>query len=243
MEITCRKCGSKLTVANTATPIIKCTNCGYPNPVMAGASQAGAAQAGASQAGAAQTSTAPTPIPANAGWSRPAAEAAVPNARPVSQVQSPAPARPSGPAELGWLVVHDENAEQQTHPLRIGRQVVGRKSVSRPCDIMIDTEDPYMGRNHCILEVKPSRSGSYEFFLSDVKMTNGIPEQMSTNGTFVNAQPTALKPKDMVYLKDGDTIQMGKTKVVIKTLISAASAQDASRIVQDTDYSPTVIIR
>ena len=162
---------------------------------------------------------------------------------PVQAPPRPVMGRTSGIQELGWLVVHDENADQQTHPLRIGRQVIGRKSVSRPCDIMIDTEDSFMGRNHCILEVKPSRSGGYEFFLSDVKMTNGTPEQMSTNGTFVNAQPSALRPKDMVYLKDGDTIQMGKTKVVIKTLITAANAQDASRIVQDTDYSPTVIIK
>lgn len=220
MEIACRKCGATLVITNTATPIIKCTNCGYPNPVVTGNAQPAASSGYASAPVAAQ------PM-------RPA---------PVAVPKPPAP-RPTGPAELGWLVVHDENAVQQTHPLRIGRQVIGRKSVSRPCDIMIETDDPYMGRNHCILEVKPSRSGSYEFFISDVKMTNGIPEQMSTNGTFVNAQPTALKPKDMVYLKDGDTIQMGKTKVVIKTLITAASAQDASRIVQDTDYSPTVIIK
>jgi hypothetical protein len=210
MEISCRKCGTKLAVANTATPIVKCTNCGYPNPVLAGAAQ---------------------PV-------KPPVQEPV-----VLEQQRSAPVRGAAPVELGWLVVHDENAEHQTHPLRIGRQVIGRKSVSRPCDIMIETDDPYMGRNHCILEVKPSRSGSYEFFISDVKMSNGTPEQMSTNGTFVNAQPAPLKPKDMVYLKDGDTIQMGKTKVVIKTLISATSAQDASRIVQDMDYSPTVIIR
>ncbi len=218
MDITCRKCGAKLTITNTATPIVKCTNCGYPNPVMAGAQPSRPAQV-------------------------PPAVSPVAPAMPAQAPARQAMGKASGPSELGWLVVHDENAEQQTHPLRIGRQVIGRKSVSRPCDIMIETEDPFMGRNHCILEVKPSRSGGYEFFLSDVKMTNGTPEQMSTNGTYVNAQPAALRPKDMVYLKDGDTIQMGKTKVVIKTLISAASAQDASRIVQDTDYSPTVIIR
>ena len=217
MEIACRKCGTKLTVANGASPIIKCTNCGYPNPVMSGGASAAA-----------------PPLPT------PAPKETPPQPQPF---QRPPAAKPSVPAELGWLVVHDENAETTTHPLRIGRQVIGRKSASRPCDIMIDTDDVFMGRNHCILEVKPNRSGSFDFFVSDVKMTNGIPEQMSTNGTFVNAHPTPLKPKDMVYLKDGDTIQIGQTKVVIKTLITAASANDASRIVQETDYSPTVIIR
>lgn len=157
-------------------------------------------------------------------------------------MKTPGLNKPAASQELGWLVVHDENADHQTHPLRIGRQIIGRKSISRPCDVMIETDDPYMGRNHCILEVKPSRSGGYEYFLSDVRMTNGIPEQMSTNGTFVNAQPAPLRPKDMVYLKDGDVIQMGKTKAVIKTLITVATARDASRVVQDMDYAPTVII-
>lgn len=223
MEIACRKCGAVLSVASTAIPIVKCTNCGYPNPVIAGAQPPAARPA---QAAPPSQQIAAQPPPS------------------MSQPPRPVASRPRTSApELGWLVVHDENADQQTHPLRIGKQVIGRKSVSRPCDIMIETDDPYMGRNHCILEVKPSRTGSYEFFLSDVKMTNGMPEQMSTNGTFVNAQPAPLRPKDMVYLKDGDTIQMGKTKVVIKTLITVASAQDASRIVQDMDYAPTVIIK
>lgn len=214
MEITCRKCHSKLTISNAATtPIFKCTSCGYPNPVVPGGGQA----ASASQAGQAKAFQPFAP-------ERPAAA-------------------PAGGKELGWLVVHDENAEQQTYPLRVGKQVIGRKSVSRPCDIMIETGDTFMGRNHCILEVKPSRSGGYDFFISDVKLTSGTAEQMSTNGTFVNAIPTPLKPKDMVYLNDGDTIQMGKTKVVIKTLITSTSAQDASRIVQETEYAPTVIIK
>lgn len=221
MEITCRKCGARLTVGNTASPIIKCSNCGYPNPVLAASRS---------------SSVVSQPFQGNFVSSNPAGN------EHETKPLNPQANRPV-PMELGWLVVHDENAEQQTYPLRIGRQIVGRKSISRPCDIMIETNDPYMGRNHCVLEVKPSRTGSYEYFLSDVKMSSGIAEQMSTNGTFVNAQPTALRPKDMVYLKDGDTIQMGNTKIVIKTLISAASAHDASRIVQETDYAQTVIIK
>jgi len=219
MEITCRKCAARLVIGNTASPLVKCSNCGYPNPVSAGVKPS-------------LVTTQPT-------------DAFKPDTAykaPDNDIASPAGSRPNA-MELGWLVVHDENAEQQTYPLRIGRQIVGRKSISRPCDIMIETNDPFMGRNHCILEVKPSRTGSYEYFLSDVKMNSGNAEQMSINGTFVNAQPAALRPKDMVYLKDGDTIQMGNTKVVIKTLISAASAHDASRIVQETDYAQTVIIK
>ncbi len=205
MDISCKKCGTRLQVPDPSTPIYKCTSCGYPNPVIRSLS---------GQVPAASVSP----------------SAPLPRATPQ-------------PAELGWLVVHDENAAKQTLPLRIGRQVVGRKSVSKPCDVMIETSDPYMGRNHCIIEVKPNRSGGYEFFLTDVKTTNGRPEQMSTNGTFVNALPTQLKPKDVVYLHDGDTIQMGQTKVVLKTLNSSPTGQDASRIVESSDYMPTVILK
>jgi hypothetical protein len=36
---------------------------------------------------------------------------------------------------------------------------------------------------------------------------------------------------------------MGQTKAVIKTIISASNAKDAARIVQDTDYTPTILIK
>ncbi|WP_162794241.1 FHA domain-containing protein [Runella rosea] len=145
--------------------------------------------------------------------------------------------------ELGWLVVHDENAPEQTHTLRVGRQVIGRQNTTAPCDIMITTQDVYMSRNHCILEVKPSRTGGFEYLLSDRKMTNGIPELMSANGTFVNAFENPLQPNDMVYLNDGDTIQLGQTKVVIKTIRTVTNADDATRLVRDTEYTPTVFIK
>lgn len=201
---------------NPSTPIFKCTNCGYPNPVIRSAGMPAV----------------PAPASAKPAFGAPQARFNEVHQKPVSK-----------PQELGWLVVHDENAPPQTHALRIGRQVIGRKSMSKPCDVMIDTADSYMGRNHCIIEVKPNRSGGYEFFLSDVKMTNGIPEQMSTNGTFINAAPTPLKPKDLVYLNDGDTIQIGQTKVVLKTLQSSVSADEAKSTVEGSDYMPTVILR
>src|SRR5688572_25086379 len=102
MEIACRKCGARLTVASAAIPIVKCTNCGYPNPVIAGSQPP------------------PRPVQAPvAPVSRPEPVAAA-----VSQPPRPAASRPAVSApELGWLVVHDENADQQTHPLRIGKQV------------------------------------------------------------------------------------------------------------------------
>jgi hypothetical protein len=50
-----------------------------------------------------------------------------------------------------------------------------------------------------------------------------------------------LEPEDLIYLEDGDTIQMGRTKVVLQTTKAASNARDAARNVQSTDYSKTII--
>jgi pSer/pThr/pTyr-binding forkhead associated (FHA) protein/ribosomal protein L37E len=223
MEITCKKCGNNQIITNTGSPIVKCNKCGYPNPIIIRPKE-----------GATPSSNL---LP-------PQRETPLPKPTNILQTSFQAIETPlEDKVEVGWLVVHDENAAQQTHPLSIGRQVIGRKSLGAICDIMLNTSDPFMSRNHCMIEVKPSRGGGYDYLLSDCKMTNGIPEQMSVNGTFVNAYPMPLKSKDMVYLNDGDTIQMGQTKAVIKTIISASNAKDAARIVQDTDYTPTILIK
>lgn len=149
---------------------------------------------------------------------------------------SPGIQRPEEPIPdiVGWLVVHDENTQSQTYSLRYGKNVVGRLSDSKPCDVMIDTTDGYMSRNHCVIEVARNRAGVFEYILSEVG---------STNGTFINADPEKrLKSGDEVYLADGDTIQLGRTKVVLKTLKTTSNAGDASKAVKNSPMSHTVVI-
>ncbi|MEM7367185.1 MAG: FHA domain-containing protein [Bacteroidota bacterium] len=138
------------------------------------------------------------------------------------------------PNELGWIIVHDENAPTQTFPLKKGPNVIGRKSVSKPADIMIETQDKYMSRNHCIIEViKRAEGQGYEYVISDVG---------STNGTFINADDdNRLKEGDEVYLLDGNTIQAGRTKMVLKTLKVSRTAAVALKTVIHTNYSKTII--
>lgn len=138
------------------------------------------------------------------------------------------------PEELGWIIVHDENAPTQTFPLKKGQNIIGRKSLSKPADIMIETQDKYMSRNHCIIEVNKASAGQgYEYIISDVG---------STNGTFINADDqNRLKEGDEVYLMDGNTIQAGRTKMVLKTLKVSRSAADALKTVIHTNYSRTII--
>jgi pSer/pThr/pTyr-binding forkhead associated (FHA) protein len=138
---------------------------------------------------------------------------------------------------VGFIVVHDENAAIQTYPLRIGPNVIGRKSSVPTADILIETEDVMMSRRHAVVEVVRDKFGQFEYLIA---------EAGSRNGTFVigakdSMRKIKLEPEDLIYLEDGDTIQMGRTKVVLQTTKAASSARDAARNVQGTDYSKTII--
>jgi FHA domain len=160
-----------------------------------------------------------------------------PNAIPKENIISPPPTgnpKPTSSKEAGWLIVHDENAPSQTHSLSVGRQVIGRKNTNKPCTIMIDTEDDFMSRNHAIIDVNIDLSGNYKYVLTD---------NSSMNGTRINADKAPLSPNDAVLLIDGYVIQMGMTKVVFKSFQMANNAQEATQIVRNQDYAPTVIIK
>ena len=134
----------------------------------------------------------------------------------------------------GWLVVHDENTKQQTHPLIMGKNIVGRKSSSQPCNIMIDTEDKYMSRKHFAIEVNLGTKGM-EYLVYDVA---------STNGTFINADKNnKLNRIDKVFLSDGDTIQAGRTKIVLRIKKVAGTAKNATNTVISMKHLKTIIVQ
>lgn len=162
-----------------------------------------------------------------------------PNPRPASTVPPPsvgekprtASAKDAG---IGWLVVHDEATETATFQLRKGINRIGRHSQSTPRDvnIAIRTKDQYMSREHCDIEVRWQKDkGSYDYALAD---------RRSSNGTFVNAGRRLLRSEE-VMLKDGDTIQAGRTKLVLKLPAMANNAQDAEDWVRNSEYTPTII--
>lgn len=140
----------------------------------------------------------------------------------------------ANPKEVGWLIVHDENTESQTFPLKLGKNIVGRWSESKPCDVMIETEDRRMSRNHSVIEVLKRPTGQYDYLIYDFG---------SANGTFINANAAKrLTEHDQVFLRDGDTIQMGRTKMVLKTIKVVANAINASQEVQKQGHKKTVVI-
>jgi FHA domain len=145
------------------------------------------------------------------------------------------------PTELGWLIVKDEVTATQTFVLKKGINTIGRLSKARPADVMVDTDDEYVSRPHCTIEVKIGRLGTVEYVLQDgIAQADGTWKN-SLNGTYLNGQEPRLSEFDRVYLNDGDTIQVGVTKLVLKSCQLSASLQQAHRQVEDMDYERTVI--
>ena len=140
-----------------------------------------------------------------------------PPARVAPQVSRP---RSVQPQRIGWLVIHDEYTETYTFDLRKGINRIGRHSDSTPRDvnIAIHTKDKYMSRHHCNIEVQwLERENRHKYVLTD---------RNSSNGTFVNAGKRISKRAD-ISLRDGDTIQVGRTKLVLKLPTSVDNSQAA----------------
>lgn len=136
--------------------------------------------------------------------------------------------------QIGWLVIHDEYTETYTFELQKGINRIGRhaSSTSKDVNISIKTKDKYMSRYHCDIEVKWLHGkGTYKYLLSD---------RRSSNGTFVNAG-SRLTQSEEITLRDGDTVQIGRTKLVLKLPTSVDSSRAAENSVESTDYFKTII--
>jgi predicted Zn finger-like uncharacterized protein len=134
-------------------------------------------------------------------------------------------------AEVGWCVVHDEFTEIQTVPLRLGKQTMGRYSINKKCDVPLHTQDRYMSRLHLIIEVAQGKDGRYKYWVSE--------HPDSANPTFIDTYP--LKRGTTLELIDGVVMQLGKTKVVLKTAAMAGTAKKATQTVLAEGFAKTVI--
>ena len=141
---------------------------------------------------------------------------------------------------VGWLVVHDEKTHAQTFDLFDGVQVIGKKSAAKPCDIMIEIDDPYLSRNHFSINVKTAGSRS-TFLLKDNQSANGTFVETTLIGNF-EKQLRRLREGEEVYIEDGAIIQAGDTKIIFKSTDSSQNKSMAQQAVQSQDIPKTVIL-
>jgi len=149
------------------------------------------------------------------------------------------PSQPLQSNTLGWLIVKDELTDTQTFTLQLGANTIGRQSARRPATHVIVTRDEYMSRPHCTIEVRMGKLGP-EYILQDGALIDGIWKN-SLNGTYLNGNEPRLSQYDQFFLEDGDTIQIGETKLVLKAGTSVASQKQAAQAVEAMDYERTVV--
>ena len=98
-----------------------------------------------------------------------------------------------------------------------------------------------MSRPHCTIDVRLNRRGILDFILQDGVIRPDGSRKNSLNGTYLNGKESRLHEQDRIYLNDGDTIQIGITKLVLKTGYSSDSRQQANQNVENMDYERTVL--
>ena len=140
----------------------------------------------------------------------------------------------------GWLVVHTENRLPVTYELYPGDNVIGRPDGPHHVDIRVE-DDEYVSRVHSIIRITKDMLHRFHYQLLDNgTLRGGVP---STNGTYINGIPERLSKHKVVYLRDGDTVQVGMTKMVFKNTDSTMDDSAAVSSVHSTDYTATVAIK
>jgi len=91
------------------------------------------------------------------------------------------------------------------YPLKVGRNVVGRKAATSDADVQLATSDMYISRSHFLVNVIAMADGSVIATIQNYK---------NKNATLVNQQP--LNTGDVVNLVDGIHIKVGDTTLIYR---------------------------
>lgn len=92
-----------------------------------------------------------------------------------------------------------------SYELDEGQNIIGRKGTTSKATVQIATEDRYMSRQHCAINVVTLPDGTKKAVLSNYQ---------NKNLTTVDGQE--IETGDAIRLTDGNTITMGHTTVTFK---------------------------
>ena len=145
-----------------------------------------------------------------------------------------------GKVVAGWLIIHTEEREPITYELFEGDNIIGRPDGPHQVDIRVK-DDEYVSRVHAMVRVTKDFLHRFHYQLLDNgKLRGGHP---STNGTYINGLQERLQKHQAVFLRDGDTVQVGTTKMVFKNTDESNDHSSAAYSVLETDFTHTVAIR
>ncbi len=138
-------------------------------------------------------------------------------------------------AAKGWLIVHTEGKEHQSFELKEGKNIIGRPTPNFSPDIPIN--DKFVSRRHAVLIVKLNKFNIYEYYIADNQQVND--GKASTNGTYINGEKQRIG-NTPVKIIDGDTIQIGETKLVLKSADININVEEAVKLVKRQEYKTTI---
>ena len=92
-----------------------------------------------------------------------------------------------------------------SYPLEEGQNIIGRKGNTSKATIQIATDDRYMSRQHCSINVTTLPDGTKKAVLSNYQ---------NKNLTSIDGQP--IETGDAIRLTDGNSITMGHTTITFK---------------------------
>jgi hypothetical protein len=141
---------------------------------------------------------------------------------------------PTMPHPVAWLIQHTENRNPKHFPLYTGKNYLGRKAAPDLLPFIAIEDDPYISRVHAVIYVEEGTPPAC--YLADAPEANQ--GKASANGTYLNARPERIVRKEK--LEDGDTLQIGVTKLVFK--YNAKSVKELLAEVGKLGYMPTVTV-
>ena len=112
----------------------------------------------------------------------------------------------AGDNGYGCLVVIENVFHyKQVLPLQMGDNVIGRYQKGNPVNTPIETVDPSVDLNHCVVNVSRDKQGRLKYTLSD---------NNSNTGTFVDQVEIKQREKRVIY--DGTLFTIGATSIILK---------------------------
>lgn len=230
-QIKCINCGT----ISEITPKNRCINCNYPlfpkdKVTGGGGTDPYPAQSGEATEPAATTAVTEGMIPP------------IPSDEPVKEIkhhENTVADKADVDVKAGWLVVHMPDRDTLTYDLYLGKNVVGRPTSNNDVDIPIEDDD-FVSRKHMTIVVEKENEDLTCTLYDDGRESGGRP---STNGTFINGSEQRVGPTDAVVLKNNDSIQVGETVVIFRSIYEDTEVVEAATAVMDMDFIKAIAIK
>ena len=104
------------------------------------------------------------------------------------------------------VVIENVFHYKQVLPLKMGDNIIGRYMKGSKCNTPIETNDPSIDMNHCILNVSRDKKGRLKYVLRDGP---------SYTGTFVDNQ--ILGDRERRVIENDTLFTIGATSIILKT--------------------------